>query len=377
MRIVTGVWSTSPTGGVEINSFQVGRELATRGHELHLLFMEEGSLLPEYRTFCRSVTKRRRLEHWYQDAPRMTLRQTVGMAPTVWTALRRRPDIIYGNRFATACWSVPSAKARGVPLVLHNHGYGKLSPERTAWLNRNTDRFLVVSQFVADQWVEAGLDATKIDVIHNGVAPTEYPRGKALERSRSREALGLGDDLFVVTFSGRLDPEKGVDVLLHAWAQLGLGPNEAQLLIVGSPVVTADGAAYQRQLEALATSSVRFVPMQRDVVSFLHAADVIAVPSVCDESCPRVVIEGLATGRPVVASNVGGVPELLTGELAKYLFERGNATALAEQLGGLVGWARRQPELGDTCEALVREKFSLSRMVDGIERAFALVTDAR
>ena len=74
-------------------------------------------------------------------------------------------------------------------------------------------------------------------------------------------------------------------------------------------------ADYQAELKKLATDSVHFIEGQRNVVTPLHASDVVVVPSVWREPFGRTVIEALATGRPVVASRVGGIPEILTGPL--------------------------------------------------------------
>ena len=201
-------------------------------------------------------------------------------------------------------------------MVCHEHGHSDhLDQRRIDRLRRHVDRFVMVSDFIAELWLESGLDPDKVDVVFNGVDPAEYPLGGDEERSAARHALGLGQEPFVVTYFGRLDREKGVHVLLEAWRQLDFGPDEARLLVVGSSTVQLDAAAYQAELHALATDTVRFIPGQRDVVTPLHASDVVVVPSVWQEPFGRTVIEALSTGRPVLASRVGGIPEILSGPL--------------------------------------------------------------
>jgi glycosyltransferase involved in cell wall biosynthesis len=231
-------------------------------------------------------------------------------------------------------------------------------------------RFTANSGFTRDAWLNAGIDPAKVDLVYLGIDPAEYPQGGATERYAARERLGIRQDDFVATFVGRLDASKGVPVLLDAWHRLGLTSSEAQLLLVGTPVLQGDPQAYLDELTASAPpGSVRFLGARRDVVTPLHAADVAVVPSVVHESFGRTVIEALATGRPVVASRAGAMPEILAGPFDRFLFERGDAAALATLLSGLVGWQAREPELADRCAGRVHTAFTLTAMVDGIETA--------
>jgi glycosyltransferase involved in cell wall biosynthesis len=113
------------------------------------------------------------------------------------------------------------------------------------------------------------------------------------------------------------------------------------------------------------------------VVTPLHAADVVVVPSVWDEPFGRVVIEAMATGCPVVASAVGGIPEILTGRFSSMLFPRGDARNLADRIETLAGWRTLDPSLAAACVRHVAERFSLRRSVDLIEETLADVVDLR
>jgi glycosyltransferase involved in cell wall biosynthesis len=101
----------------------------------------------------------------------------------------------------------------------------------------------------------------------------------------------------------------------------------------------------------------------------LHAADVVVLPTICDEGFPRVIVEAMATGRPALASRIGGIPELLTGEFERFLMEPGDAGMIASALDSLVGWQQREPELAGRCSAHIRDHFSLDRLVEGVERS--------
>jgi glycosyltransferase involved in cell wall biosynthesis len=373
MKIVTAVDRTAPTGGIEIQSLQVARELARRGNRLDLLYVEPGPFVADYRRFCRSVTKVPRVDYWFAAGRRTRLRDGVELVPAVAAAARRRPDVLYGNRVFSTGWSVPAGRLVRAPVVCHLHGHSDLSPRRIDYLNRYVDRFVVISRFIADKWLASGLDPAKVGVVHNGIDPAAYPEGGPAERASARRELGLDDEVFVAACVGRIDREKGIDVALEAWRRLGLAPEFARLLVVGSPTVVDDADAYRAELAELAGPGVTFLPGRADVVGPLHAADVVLVPSVWDEPFGRAVIEGLSTGRPVLASRVGGIPEVLEGPMARFLFERGDAESLAAHVSDLRGWREREPELADTCRSWVQRHFTLSAMVDGVESAFAAV----
>jgi len=374
MRLVTSVHSANPMGGVELNSFQVSRELVRRGHSVDLLYRDPGSLVPDYREFCRSVVRVPEVDYWYPTGRRGRPRQLARMIPATVAAVTKRPEVVYGNRIMSTGWSVPAGAIMRAPVICHEHGHSDhLDQHRIDRLNRQVDRFIMVSRFVADLWIRSGLDPDKVDVVFNGVDPEEYPAGGAAEQAEARAALGCPDPQFVVTYFGRLDREKGIHVLLRAWRRLGLPADQARLYVVGSPTAKADAAAYGAELRALADDSVHFLPGRRDVVTPLHAADVVVVPSVWLEPFGRTVIEALSTGRPVVASRVGGIPEIMTGPLDRLLFDPDDDEALAGQLRSLMHWQERQPELAGQCRSRVLESFTLDRTVDGVEAAFRSV----
>ena len=119
------------------------------------------------------------------------------------------------------------------------------------------------------------------------------------------------------------------------------------------------------------------MPAQGDVIGPLHAADVVVAPSVWAEPFGRVVIEAMATGRPALASRIGGITEILTGAFEKFLVEPGDAGVITLALESLVGWQGRDPALADRCRAHVRDHFSLDRVVDGVERSLDVAAGQR
>lgn len=375
MKVVTNVHATSPTGGVELHVFQMTQALARRGHDVHLLYAEKGTLDTEYRQFCASVTRVPSVDYWFPDGRRGRVEGLAALTPAVWATARRRPDVIYGNRIYSNGWTVPAGMLTSTPVVCHLHGHTGLRAKDVAFLNRHVARFIPVSHFVADLWAESGLDPAKTTTVHNAIDPADYPPGGPDERAAARHEFGLPDDAFVVTYVGRLDREKGVDVLLRAWRRLGLTPDEGRLLLVGSSTVDHDGGANLAELHGLVDDSVVMMGNQFDVVTPRHAADVCVVPSRFLEPFGRTVIEGLATGRPVVASRIGGIPEILFGDLEHLLVTPEDVDELAERLRSLMTWHDDDPGLADRCIERVRTTFQLDQAVDRIEDVLQSVVD--
>jgi glycosyltransferase involved in cell wall biosynthesis len=285
-----------------------------------------------------------------------------------------RPDVVYLNRVEHLVWGLLASRAARAPLVCHLRHHPDFPA--VGLVGRGVSRFIAVSAYMKRLWVSAGLRDDRVRVVSNGVDPDDYPFGGLADRARARLALGLPDTAFVVLCYGRLHPDKGMDVLLEAWRALALPPGDSILLVVGDPYPTAEGRAYAARVSRSSPDGVSFLPRHADVVPLLHAADVVAFPAQWQEPFGRVVAETLMTGRPVVATAVGGIPEQLTGEFTAFLVDppgpggagRGPAAAaLAGRLAELRHWRRDDPGLAGRCLRHARDRLSLDPTVDGIE----------
>ena len=362
MRILVNSETLSPNTGISVQTLQVARELAERGHRLDLVYIHDGPYRDEYRSFCDTVQQVPALDLEVHGA----LRQAPRLVPAVRAAARTRPDVIYLNRFKPLPWALASSLLARAPVVCHLHGVvGIGTPVVNRTLSRRTQRFICVSHFIRDRFVAAGGDPARTDVIHNGIDQQDYPVGGLPERAAARMQLGLPEQATIVMFYGRVAPEKGVNVLVDAVAGLSARQPPVELLLMGPYLEETYGDAL---FAAAGGVPVRHLPMATDVVTPLHAADVVVVPSVYDDPFPRTVLEAMATGRPVVASSTGGIPEELTGEFARFLVPPSDAEALRERLEAVLDWREGEPGLGQACTAHVARHFSKASMVDAIEQ---------
>jgi teichuronic acid biosynthesis glycosyltransferase TuaC len=252
---------------------------------------------------------------------------------------RGRIDVVLGSwAYPDGFAAVIAARLLGVPCVVKLHGsdlnvVAKLAGARrlTAWALPRAARVVAVSRALADEAVALGVARERIAVVMNGVDATLF---HVRDRAAARAALGLPLDGPLCVYVGNLKEVKGVRDLPPAFARTLLDVPDARLAIVGDGPLRAE-------LEAAAGERIAFAGAQplAQVPLWMAAADVVVLPS-HNEGTPNVVLEALACGRRVVATAVGGVPDLLEGRPQLGALVQPRA---AEALGVALAHALRAP----------------------------------
>ena len=210
-----------------------------------------------------------------------------------------------------------------------------------AWTLRRADKLIAVSQHLANRAGELGVDPARVRVVPNGVdAGTFSP----IDRVEARRCLGLPATIRLILCVGNLTPEKGQHILVEALARLGSKGSEApHLVFIGSDQWGKGdyGLQIERRAQELGLSDrVRLLGSrpQNELAMWYNAADLLVLPTF-REGCPNVVREALACGLPVVASRVGGVPELISSDDVGLLVDVGDVESLA---GGITTALQRR-----------------------------------
>jgi teichuronic acid biosynthesis glycosyltransferase TuaC len=193
------------------------------------------------------------------------------------------------------------------------------------------DRVVAVSRDLADRTVALGARPDRVQVVHNGIDPALF---HVRDRRAARRQLGHGDDRSPwILFVGRLEAGKGVLDLLQAWATVAAARPDAKLVLVGDGSMRAAcEQAARAQPGRLLVQGGR--PLG-EVAQWMAAADLVTLPS-HHEGTPNVVLEALASGRRVVATRVGGVPDLIdSASLGQLTAPRDCAALAAALLRGL------------------------------------------
>jgi teichuronic acid biosynthesis glycosyltransferase TuaC len=287
--------------------------------------------------------------------------------------LAERVDVILGSFvYPDGVAAVWMAGLLGIPSVVYALGSDlNVAPDipgvpaMLRWTLPRARRVVAVSRDLADRSVALGAPRDRVVVIPNGVDRSIFqPRS----RDAARRELGRPTGGRSILFVGRLERAKGIEELLAAFATLAAEDETLELVLVG------DGALRARcEQEAAARPGRILVAGERpltEVSRFMAAADLLVLPS-WQEGTPNVILEALASGRPVVATRTGGIPDLLCapelGELCpprdvaalraalrRVLGERHDPDAIAAR--GTVSWAESAARLLEVLEAAAAER---------------------
>lgn len=284
---------------------------------------------------------------------------------------RWRPDVVHTHRIKENCLGGLAAALSNIPVILHTvHG---LQEALGGWEHMKWKCYSLVSSQVTKR-VASGLIGvsseiasflgkkfpnTQITCIHNGIindipARTDMPE-------TTREQIGIAETAFVVGSVGRLSPVKGIEYLIQAVSLLvhEQGIKSIQVAIVG-------GGPLQKSLETLSQNlavaeHVKFIGERQDVPSLLRLFDVFAMPSL-HEGLPMALLEAMRAGCPVVASAVGGIPEVIRDGNEGVLVPPKDSSALAQAIGAMHASASNRARLSHAGQARVAAEFDAGRM---------------
>jgi glycosyltransferase involved in cell wall biosynthesis len=400
MRHVVVMVATSyprfPGDGVGSFMEPIARGIALRGHEVHLVApwhpairrqpVEDGvhfhffryAPLPSLNVFGYAAglqaDTRLRAAAW-AVAP---LALAAGWFKAMRVATKRRATVLHGH------WVVPGgviadAARGGRPLVVSLHGSDVFVAERSPIARRLARRVFdhagwitACSVDLADRAVAIGADRGRTEVVPYGVDTARFaPRPEG--RSATRETYGLGRGPLVFA-AGRLVSKKGFEYLIDAMVPLAARVPDVRLVIAGDGDLAADLAARAARAGAGRVHLLGNQP-QDAIARLSAAADAIAVPSIVDtagnvDGLPNFALEALASGTPVVATDVGGLPQVVTDGVTGRLVRSRDAPALATALAGILADPGAARALGARARARVEREFGWTRAVERFEAAY-------
>jgi glycosyltransferase involved in cell wall biosynthesis len=288
---------------------------------------------------------------------------------------RERVDVLHAHMFGSNFWGTVIGRLAGVPVVIaHEHTWSFEGEPLKRLLDREliarwSDAFIAVSRADRRRMIEIErIPFERIRFIPNGIASRAPTRGHDL-----RAELGVGSGPLVGAV-GALRPQKGYDVLIQATAHLREDHPDLHVLITG------DGPEKAR-LEALISElglgdTVLLLGRRLDVPDLLAELDVAACASHFEGS-PLAVMEYMEAGLPIVATRVGGVPDLIEDGVHGLLVEPGDPAGLAMAIGDLLSGRARASALGTCARARRRLEFDLDVMVHNIEELYEELLAAR
>ncbi|HLC40439.1 MAG TPA: glycosyltransferase family 4 protein [Methylomirabilota bacterium] len=291
---------------------------------------------------------------------------------------RERPHLVQSHGARSNFYSRLACRLAGIPRcvsTVHNSLYDyPVSPGRRVLyltLDRLTtplaDTIICVAESLARDLIERSrVPARKVVVIQNGVDLTVFHPDRG-DGSKIREEFGLGESP-VIGMVGRMTPQKNHSDFLKALARVRGAIPQVRALIVGDGPLRQE---IEREVAHLGLEAVcRFAGVRQDIADCYAAMDVVVLSSV-SEGFPYVVLEALAMARPLVATSVNGVPEIVDDRLNGLLVPPREPAALADAILALL----RDPDcaraLGQAGRKLVESRFSLERMIHRLQSLYS------
>ena len=359
-------------GGQELRILAEARGMISRGHRVTLIAPVAARIFAEASRFRVPVTalpieKKRlggvgALRDWLMAHPADVINTHSStdswLAALAWASLRRPPPIVRTRHISAP---VPDNVA-------------------SRWLYRDASRFVITTgESLRAQLVERlRLDPARVLSIPTGIDTQAFRPPSPRERVVARNAIGAAEDVVVVGIVATLRSWKGHRYLIEGFAQAlkrDDGSKPMRLVVVG------DGP--QREaLEALVDQlairdNVRFGGNQPNVVPWLHAMDLFALPSYANEGVPQAILQAMACGVPVITTDAGAIGEVAYGRVdladerdTACIVGKEDAAGLCEAIVALKGDAVRRERMTRNALAIVRERHGIEGMLDRMESVF-------
>ena len=299
-----------------------------------------------------------------------------------------RPHILHTHTAkAGAVGRVAALLAVGArpPIVVHTfHGHvlrGYFDPVRTSGfrllerlLARTSTKLIAVSPQVRDDLVSLGVaPSDRFQVVRLGIALADRVDLRDGHRADRRRQLGIGPDQFVVGWTGRMVDIKRIEHVLLAFTELRAVGVDARLFLVGDG---PERVRLERRAHELGIAEqTHFVGFQRDVAPYYEAIDVLLLPS-ANEGTPVSAIEALAAGRPVVATRVGGVPDVVRHGEDGLLAEPDSIGALTAALTRFAEDPELRERMGAAGRERVLSRYPLDRLIDETDALYRSLLDS-
>jgi glycosyltransferase involved in cell wall biosynthesis len=238
--------------------------------------------------------------------------------------------------------------------------------------NWKIDRYVVVSETIKKSLLASGIKDSFIDVIHNAIGVD--CNQSSLDSRQLRDGLGLPQDSILCIAVGRLVWAKGFDDLITAFASVENQIHNAYLLIVGG------GELFSTLSEQIAQTSLQnkiLLLGYRDreyVQNLLRCADIFIMSS-RSEGVPYALLEAAAVGLPIVATECGGIPEVVTNRVEAVLVPVGNIPALSTAIVELCNRKEYAKDLGRNAQKRIKTEYSLESQANAVRLAYLKALD--
>lgn len=346
-----------------------------------VLFYEDNVLVPRFKEAARvSVVKL----HGYRDLHIAPLRKAVNAAihsQFILTGMRlvarERVDLIHLNNdvVATADLWLPISRLTGVRCVTHERGFATLGTTRRSRpdrLSRGYSRVLAVSEIVRMNLVDQGFGPDVVQTVHDGIDADAFRARVRRTREDVLNEFGIPSDASVIGMVGNIREWKGQKYLIESLRVLKSRMDKFACLLIGS--VSRDDAGFMSLLRRKISDyglarNVIVTGYRSDVPDLVNALDVLVNASTRPDPFPHVILEGMALGKVVIATNLGGAIESIADGHTGFLVPASDPTTVADVLNRVLAKPGLRHVMGQAAYCRVRDVFSLA---DNVRRTEAV-----
>lgn len=292
---------------------------------------------------------------------------------------KEKPDIVHTHTAKAGFVGRTAALLAGVPVVVHTfHGhvlygyFGWAKTQAFRWIERIlayfTTQVIAVSEKCRQDLLEYGIGSeSKIMTIPLGLELQKFADQSDDVREPIRQEYGVPQDAFVFGMFARMVPIKRHEVLFYAIKKVLNHHPDAYFMMVGDGECREKLASLAKDLDI--THRVIFCGFRRDQARMFQAVDAVVLTS-RNEGLPVVIIEALSSGKPVIATRVGGVPELIEDGVSGFIVEPENPQSIAEGLMKAVSDPQKTVEMGRVAQEHALKAYASTRLIRDIDQLY-------
>ncbi|HKZ57693.1 MAG TPA: glycosyltransferase [Thermodesulfovibrionales bacterium] len=274
---------------------------------------------------------------------------------------KKQIHVVRTHRYRSNLYGRLAAFLAGVPVIIasvHDNYRTDKRPKRRIMnriLSKITDKIVAVSEDVKEDIIRYdSINPSKIDVIPNGIDVERFNPEK--NTTDIRKEFSLEDDDIVIGFIGRIVPAKGLKYLLNALPYLKKEFKSIKLLIVGEGSLVEE--LKERAKKNNIFDNILFTGRRRDIPEILASINIFVMPSIA-EGLPNALLEAMAMGKPIVTTEVGGIPEIVKNGFNGLLVPPRDTLSLSKAIKELISNDRLAAKLGQAARDLVHDNLSI------------------
>lgn len=286
---------------------------------------------------------------------------------------REKIQVLHTHGYRSDIIGYLATRKMNIPIVTTAHGWTPINNKLRLyeWLDRRFlryfDRIICVSDKIQNDLLDNGIPPDKLIRLNNAVDVSQYSRISSNGKSHFCDTWKIPPDSFLIGTVSRLTPEKGHKYLVEAFAKIIPQFPQVRLVLVGDG--PEQGKLERQTRENGISDKVIFCGFQQAIEQYYSAFDLVVLPSIM-EGMPISLLEAIAYGKPIIATAVGGIPDLIIDQHSGLLVPPQNIDALSQSLLWAMQHSEAMQIMQQRARQLVSEKYGIANWIKKMERIY-------